>query len=158
MARHTAKTAVVRATRRLNALSRRSSSSSGFGSSTSATRRRVALADLVLHRVLAGLERRHEALRLLLEHLTALVEPVAGAALRVVGHLLGPPRELAAALEQLVADLAPGLWREHQRGGGTEDPAEEEPAQVTRRIVSVICHGDLLDSSRSGTRKRRAPS
>src|SRR3989454_9678034 len=97
--------AVVRATRRLNDVSRRSSSSSGFGSSTSATRRRVALADLVLHRVLAGLERRHEALRLLFEHLAALVEPVAAAALRAAGHLLGPPRELAAPLAPLAAGL-----------------------------------------------------
>src|SRR5436309_2471372 len=81
----------------------RSSSSSGLGRSTSATRRRVALAHLVAHRVLARLERAHEPLRLLLEHLAALVEPVARSALR---QLLRAARELAAALDELVADLA----------------------------------------------------
>src|SRR3989449_3499405 len=130
--------AVVRATRRLNDVSRRSSSSSGSGSSTSATRRRVALADLVLHRVLARLEGGHEPLRLLLEHLAALVEPVARAALRVVRHFLGALRKLAAALQQLVADLAAGLGSQQQRRGGADDPTQEEPAQISRRVVPVI--------------------
>src|SRR5213593_1771874 len=147
--------AVVRATRRLNDVSRRSSSSSGFGSSTSATRRRVALAHLVAHRVLARLERAHEPLRLLLEHLAALVEPVARSALR---QLLRAARELAAALDELVADLASGLGGEHQRGGHADDAAEEEPAQIPRRVIPVICHGDLLAPSRTGLRRRRSPS
>src|SRR5215470_13086120 len=95
--------AVVRATRRLNALSRRSPSSSGFGSSTSGTRGRAALADFFAHRVLARLESAHETLGLLLEHLAALVEPAACAALRVAGHRLRAARKLAAMLQHLVA-------------------------------------------------------
>src|SRR5215468_9088809 len=101
--------AVVRATRRLNDLSRRSPSSSGSGSSTSATRRRAALADFFAHRVLARLERAHEPLRLFLEHLAALVEPVARAALRLGGHLLRPAREPPAVLQELVPQLIPYL-------------------------------------------------
>src|ERR1700756_5207804 len=98
--------AVVSATRRLKALSRRSSSSSVFGSSTSATRRLWRLAHLFAHRVLAGLERGHEPLRLLLEQLPALVEPLAGAPL---GDLLRLAGELATPGAQQLARLAAGL-------------------------------------------------
>src|SRR5512144_2781420 len=106
--------AVTRATRRLKTLSRRSSSSSGSGSSTSATRGRPALADFLPHRVLARLERGHETLRLLLEQLAALVQPLAGAALRLGGELLRPPRHVAAALDQHLARLPPRLRRQEQ--------------------------------------------
>src|SRR5687768_5581703 len=115
--------AVRRATRRLNVLSRRSSSSSGSGSSTSDTRRRGALANLLAHGVLAGLECPHEALRLLLEQLAALVEPLAGAALRLVRELLRLARHFASPLRDDLARLAAGLRREQEGGGGTDHPA-----------------------------------
>src|SRR5688572_15900782 len=98
--------AVRRATRRLNVLSRRSSSSSGSGSSISDTRGRGALADLLAHRVLARLEGAHEPLRLLLEELAALVEPLARAALRLVRDLLRLARHFASALRDDLARLA----------------------------------------------------
>src|SRR6476660_2410970 len=97
--------AVVSATRRLNALSRASSSSLRLGSSTSATRRGGPLAHLVAHGVAAGLEGRHQPLRLLLEQLAALVHPLAGAALGAGGELLGAPGELVAPLGQQLARL-----------------------------------------------------
>src|SRR5215470_7588463 len=149
--------AVVRATRRLNALSRRSSSSSGFGSSTSGTRRGAALADFVAHRVLAGLEGAHEPLGLLLEDLAALVEPVARAVLRLRGHDLRPARELVAMLQELVAHLAPGLGREQKRRGGADEAAKEEPAEISCRVVAIIRHVGLLGSSRAWPRRRRNP-
>src|SRR3982751_5008918 len=110
--------AVVRATRRLKVLSRRSSSSSGLGSSISATRWR--LANLVAHGILAGLERRHQTLRLLLEQLATLVEPLAGAPLSVTGHFLRALGHLVAALGQDFARLAARLRRHEQRGDRSE--------------------------------------
>src|SRR4051812_31192308 len=142
MARMTAKTAVVSATRRLNVLSRRSSSSSGFGSSTSATRWRGPLLHLFTHGVLARLERGHQALRLLLEQLAALVEQLAGAALGFGGHRLRPARELPAA--EHLARLPSGLGRHQERRGGTHEAAQEEPAQIAPRIVAITCHDCCL--------------
>src|SRR6185369_670858 len=132
--------AVTRATRRLKALSRRSSSSSGFGSSTSATRRRRALAHLLAQGVLAGLEGRHEALRLLLEQLPALVQPLTGAPLGLGGHLLRAPGELAAVLDQQLTRLLPRARRQQQRGRRPDHTAQEEPAQVPCRIVLLSGH------------------
>src|SRR6266850_914358 len=142
MARMTAKMAVVSATRRLNVLSRRSSSSSGLGSSTSATRWRRPLLHLFSHRVLARLERGHQALRLLLEQFAALVEQLAGAALGLGGHRLGLARPLAVA--QQLARLASRLGGYQQRRGGADDPAQEEPTQIAPRIVAITCHDCCL--------------
>src|SRR5512132_506246 len=150
--------AVMRATRRLKALSRRSSSSSGSGSSTSATRGRGALADLLPHRVLARLERGHEALRLLLEQLAALVEPLAGAALRLGGELLRTPRHVPAALGQHLARLPSRLRRQEERGGGADHAAQKEPAEVARGVASLVTHRDLLGCGRAAVRTHRSPA
>src|SRR5256886_8572204 len=140
---------VVRATRRLNRLSRRSSSSPGFGSSSSGTRRRRALADFLAHRVLAGLEGVQEALGLLLEELPALVEPLAGAPLRLGRELSGLLRHLAALLGEELARLLAGPGRQQEGRRGAEHRAEEEPAQVSRRVALVVTHGRLLVPSGS---------
>src|SRR5688500_2480217 len=147
--------AVRRATRRLNVLSRRSSSSSGSGSSISATRRRGAFSDLLAHGVLARLERAHEPLRLFLEQLTALVEPFAGAPLRLVGQLLRLAGDLAAALREELARLAARLGRQQKSGGGADDAAQEEPAEISGRIVSIVSHVCLLGPWTSVARRRR---
>src|SRR5438034_3829407 len=94
MARTTANTAVTSATRRPNWSSPRSWSSSGFGSSTSGIglgpRSAVAgpVGHLILHGGLAGLEGGDDALGLLLEVLTTLLEQVTRAALHGLGLLL----------------------------------------------------------------------
>jgi zinc/manganese transport system permease protein len=119
--------------------------------------RRV-LADLLAHGVLAGLERRHEPLRLLLEQLAALVEPLAGATLRVVRDRLRALGHLVAALQQDVARLAAGPRRYQEGGGGAEDTAEEEPAQVSGGVVSLTGHDGLLAPSRASARTRRIPA
>src|SRR5204863_4981842 len=123
-----------------------SPSSSGFGNSTSGTRRRRALADFLAHRVLAGLEGVQEALGLLLEELSALVEPLAGAPLRLGRELLRLLRHVAAPLGEELARLLAGLGRQQKGRRGAERRAEEEPAQVSRRVASVVTHGHLLDS------------
>src|SRR5215470_11375082 len=107
MASSTAKTAVTSAMRRANWSSRRSCSSSGFGSSTSAIDSvgGASPTDLLLHCAAPGLERGRQALRLLLEVLAALVEQVARAHLRLSRPLLRPLEQLRAALRQQVACL-----------------------------------------------------
>src|SRR5262247_1800648 len=97
--------AVNSATCRLKLLSRCSSSSCGSRGPPSATGRGRPLPDLFAHRFLAGLERVHEALRLLLEHLAALVEPLAGLALGFAGPLLGSLGHLAATFAEIVPRL-----------------------------------------------------
>src|SRR5437879_3748941 len=81
------------------------SMSSGFGSSSSGTWRRRALADFLAHRVLAGLEGVQEALGLLLEELPALVEPLAGAPLRLGRELLRLLRHVTAPLGEELTRL-----------------------------------------------------
>src|SRR5207245_9294137 len=110
-----AEIAVVSAARRPNAVSPRSWISSGLGTSISATRLAGPSPDLLAHGVAAGLECAHEALRLLLEDLAALVDPLAGAALRLVGKLLSPARDVAAALGKELARLGARLGRHQGR-------------------------------------------
>src|SRR5689334_1586293 len=133
--------AVVSAARRPNAVSPRSWISSGLGTSISATRLAGAPADLLAHRVAPGLERAHQALGLLLEDLAALVEPLAGAPLRLVRELLSATPELSAVLGQELARLRAGLRRHQQRDPGADNRAEQEPAHVA---ALIIAHGDLL--------------
>src|SRR5262252_11035005 len=104
----TAETAVVRAARRPKDVSPRSWISCGSGTSISATRLAGPPANLLAHGVPARLERAHEALRLLLEDLAALVEPFAGAALRLVGEVLSAAPQRAAVLGQELARLGAG--------------------------------------------------
>src|SRR5262249_45749167 len=130
---------------------------SGFGTSTSGTRRRAALSNLVAHGVLARLEGAHEPLGLFLEYFAALVQPVPRTVLRFGGHRLSPARELVAMLQQLIADLASRLRRERHRRGDPDQTAEEEPAEIPCCVVPVIRHDDLLAPSRTGPRRRRNP-
>src|SRR5437773_5270120 len=133
MARTTANTAVTSATRREKWSSRRSCSSSGFGSSTSAigpgTGRRSEVvapaADLFPHGVSTCLEGRRQPLRLLFEVLAALVEETAGPRLGVARRLLRLPEEIAAALGEEVARLAPSLRRDQESGGRPRESAEK---------------------------------
>src|SRR5206468_2726524 len=96
----------------------------GLGTSISATRLAGSPSNLLPHGVAAGLERAHEALRLLLEDLPALVEPLAGAALRLVGKLLSAAGDPAAVLGQELArpssaSSAARLRRRPRRRTGT---------------------------------------
>src|SRR5438132_1932757 len=116
--------AVVSATRRLNALSRCSSSSWGLGTSTSGTGRH--LAHLLAHRVAPGLERAHQPLRLLLEELAPLVE------------------QLAGALAEEPAILLAGLRGEEQRGDAAQRRAEQEPAEIGAAAAAITRHGGCL--------------
>jgi hypothetical protein len=84
-----------------------------LGSSTSA-KGRWRLAHLLAHCIPPGFESAHEALRLLLEELAALVEPFACNALRFGRQLLGAPREFAAALAEQLAVLLAGSRGEEQ--------------------------------------------
>src|SRR2546427_10349053 len=136
--------AVVSATRRPNAVSPRSWISWGLGPSTSAIRGAGAPPDLLAHGVAAGLERVHEALRLLFEELAALVQPLAGAALRLVGQVLRPARHVAAALGQELARLGSGPRRQQDRDARAEHRPEQEPAHVPAGIASLVTHGGLL--------------
>src|SRR6267142_10109 len=136
--------AVVSAARRPNVVSPRSWISWGLGTSISATRLAGPSSNLLPHGVAAGLERAHEALRLLLEDLAALVEPFAGAALRLVGELLRAARHIAAVLGQEPARLRTGFRRHQQRDSGADHRAEQEPAHVPPCVASIIAHGDLL--------------
>src|SRR6185436_16327259 len=138
--------AVVSAARRPNAVSPRSWISSGLGTSSSATRLAGASTDLLSHGVAARLERAHEALRLLLEDLPTLVEPLAGAALRLVGELLSAAPQVAAVLGQESARLRAGFRRHQQRDPGADHRAEQEPAHVATCVASIIAHVDLLDA------------
>src|SRR5215831_7215388 len=143
--------AVVRATRRPKALSPCSRSSFGFGSSTSATGARAspvlgagALANLLAHRVPPRLEGRAQPLGLLLEQVAALVEPLAGQALGLAGEVLGAPCPLAAALGEDLARFPPGAGRGEDRRHRAHGGAEEEPAEVSRRVAPVASHRSLL--------------
>src|SRR6058998_4330244 len=136
--------AVVSAARRPNVVSPRSWISWGLGTSISATRFAGPPPDLLPHGVAAGLERAHEALRLLFEDLAALVQPLTGAALRLVGELLRPARHVTAPVGQELAGLRPGLRRQQDGSGGAQHRAEQEPAHVAARIASLVTHGDLL--------------
>src|SRR5919201_1569961 len=146
------------ATRRLNVCSRFSPSSSGFGSSTSVTRRARPLPDLFSHRVLGRLERRHHALRLLLEQLAALVDPLAGVVLGVTGPVLGSPGGLAAPAGQQLKRLAAGTRCRQQRGGRAEHGAEEEPTEIATGVALIVAHDGLLVVCGGGKKIRRAPS
>src|SRR5262249_40462681 len=140
MASATAYTAVSSATRRLKAWSRLSPSSWGSGSSTSATGRGGPLPDLFAHCFLAGLERVHEPLGLLLEHLPTLVEPLPGMTLGLAGPLLGALRHLAAALGEKVPRFAAVAWCGQERDSGAERGPEEEPPEVAAAVL-LIRHG-----------------
>src|SRR5262245_14824145 len=142
--------AVMSATRRLKTLSRFSSSSSGFGNSTSATGRGGPLSDLFAHRLFAGLEGGDQPLGLLLEHLSALVEPFAGVLLSLARPLLSPLGHLAAALGQQVAGLASGARAAEVRDGRAQGRPEDEPAEVTRSLASLLTHCSLLDPCEVG--------
>src|SRR5438128_6052561 len=143
--------AVVRAARRPKAFSPRSCSSSGLGSSISATSARLSaplgagrLANLLPHGVAPGFEGASQPLRLLLEEVAALVEPLARAVLRLAGEFLRSARPLAAALRENLARFPPGARRPEDRGHRPHGRAEEEPAEVTRRVALVASHGTLL--------------
>src|SRR5436309_15495182 len=110
--------AVVSAARRPNVVSPRSWISWGLGTSISATRFAGSPSNLLPHGVAAGLERAHEALRLLLEDLPALVEPHAGAALRLVGKLLSAAGDPPAVLRQEPARLRARLRPTRPRARG----------------------------------------
>src|SRR5262249_31570831 len=137
MASTTAYTAVSSATRRLNAWSRFSPSSWGSGSSTSATGRGRPLPDLFAHRFLARLERVHEALGLLLEHLPALVQPLPRMTLGLTGPLLSALRDLPAALGEKVPRFAAATWGGQERGSGAERSPEEEPPEVAAAVLLI---------------------
>src|SRR5262245_38781353 len=136
--------AVMSATRRLKTVSRFSSSSSGFGSSTSATGRSGPLPDLFAHRFFAGLEGGDQPLGLLLEHLSALVEPFAGVLLGLASPLLSPLGHLAAALGQPIAGVAS---RAEVRDRCAQSRPEDEPTEGT---APFFTHCSLLDPCEVG--------
>src|SRR5207244_8843432 len=109
-------------------------------------------------RPFARLDRAHEPLRLLLEELAALVEPVAGTPLRLCRELLRLAGELAALLGEQVARLAPRLRGHEERPGRAEGGAEEEPAEVRRGIGTIVSHRCFLPAFGSCGETRSAPS
>ena len=96
------------------------------------------------------LEGLHETLGLLLEQLPALVEPLAGATLSVVGQLLGRAGGTRRpVLGQEIARLASGLRRQQRRGRRPDDGAQEEPAQIaaTSSVIVIILSSSLRSRS-----------
>src|SRR5215472_862006 len=98
------------------------------------------LAHLILHGRAAGLERARETCALLLEIAAALADQVGGLTLRLVRLLLRLLEPLLSVLGQKLARLRAGLGRQKQRGGRAGDGAEEEPAQITRRVSTLLVH------------------
>src|SRR5262249_21180085 len=86
------------------------------------------------HRFLASLERVHEALGLLLEHLTALVEPLAGVTLCLAGPLLGA---LADTLGEEVTRFPAAAWCGQERDSGAERSSEQEPPEIAAAVLLV---------------------
>src|SRR5437667_235735 len=125
------------------------------GCRTPARGRRRALANSPVPRVRPGLGGVQEARRRPLEELAALVEPLAGAPLRVDRELLRLLGDLAALLGEELARLLAGLGRHQEGRRGAERRAEEEPAQVSRRVAALVTHGGLL--APSGGAERTPP-
>src|SRR5215469_101246 len=98
------------------------------------------LAHLVLHGRTAGLERARETCALLLEILATLADQIGGLTLRLVRLLLRLLELLLSVLGQKLARLRAGLGRQKQRGGRAGDGAEEEPAQISRRVSTLLVH------------------
>src|SRR5215510_6890349 len=96
------------------------------------------LAHLFLHGRAARLERAGETAALFLEVVTALPDQIGGLALRLGRLLLRPLEPLLAVLAQELARFRPGLGRQEQRGGRAGDGAEEEPAQITRCVSTML--------------------
>src|SRR5262245_38770425 len=142
----TAYTAVSSATRRLNDFSACSCSScTSCGGVISAKGR--CLLHLFAHGLAARLEGAHQALRLLLEELTALVEPFAGAALRVHRQLLCTPHELAALFLEKATVFLAGARGEQQRCKPTQGRAEEKPPEIRAAAPAPVSgHGSSLRS------------
>src|SRR5438046_2505228 len=108
--------------------------------------------------VRAGLEVAHDPLRLPLEWLAALVEPLPRAPLRLGGELLGAPRHVAALFPEELPGLRPGLRRQQEGRRGAERRAQKEPAEIARGVASLVTHGCLLRFSGGAGRRPPRPS
>src|SRR5215831_14212307 len=98
------------------------------------------LAHLFLHGRAAGLKRARETAALPLEIVAALADQIGGLALRLVRLVLRLLEPLLSVLAQELARLRAGLGRQQQRGSRAGDGAEEEPAQITRRVSTLFVH------------------
>src|SRR5262245_3565788 len=94
--------------------------------------------DLFLHRGAPRFERRRQPLRLLFQVVAALAEQVADVALRFPGLLLRLLQALAATLDEVLARLLAAPGREEQSHCGARQTTEQEPSQISRRVVSTL--------------------